>query len=243
MTGATIFGLPLLYLIGPLVVFGPILFFVAYSLGLGGLFRKSEGPMIAGDGAERRAHDAHVRTVRDGAWFLGKRLRQRPGVLAYGGQALLFLPFLAFIGFFASNPSHRVIGADQALVKLSLAHAGRHVEECRRLTREELAALPPNMRTPMKCKRARWPVTAILWLNNTKIYEVTAQPSGLSDDGPSVIYQTFPVPVGRHVLRVTLLDSGAPDVRAYERTINVKLVKGQALAIEFDEKSKRITYR
>lgn len=243
MTDVTLFGLPLLYLIGPLVVFGPILFFVAYSLGLGGLFKKSDGPVVAGGGAERRAHDRDVRAARDRAWFLGGRHRKPPGVLAYAGQAALFVPFLLFIGFLSDSPRHRVIGADQALIKLSLAHAGKHVEECRRLTREELAALPPNMRAPMKCKRARWPVTVGLWLDGEALYEVTAQPSGLSDDGPSVIYQTFPVPAGRHLLRVTVRDSQAAGARPSDQTANLDLEAGQVLAIEFDEKTQQVIFR
>lgn len=243
MTDATLFGLPLLYLIGPLVVFGPILFFVAYSLGLGGLFRKSEGPAIAGDGAERRAHDRKVRIARDGAWYWGASPRKPSGILAYLGMAVLFLPFLVFIGVFADSPTHRVIEKDQALIKLSFAHAGQRVEDCRRLTREELANLPPNMRTPMKCARERWPVAVNLWLDEDLVYEKSVTPSGLSEDGPSVIYQTFAVPAGRHILRVRLLDSGAPDAVPFEESVTLDLTAGQVLAIGFDETSQRVIFR
>lgn len=243
MTDATLIGLPLIYLIGPLVVFGPILFFVAYSLGLGGLFRKSEGPAIAGGGAERRAHDLVVRAARDRAWFRDRKSAHGTGILARLGQAILFLPFLVFIAMFADGPDHRVIGAGEALVKLSLSHAGQRVEECRRLSRAELEALSPNMRNPMKCARERWPVTVTLWLDDAKLYETTATPSGLSDDGPSVIYQTFPVPAGQHRLRVRLLDSGADTAVPFESTTTLDLVAGQVLAIGFDETKNRIKFR
>ncbi|HSH75918.1 MAG TPA: hypothetical protein VLA09_09575, partial [Longimicrobiales bacterium] len=50
-----------------------------------------------------------------------------------------------------SRAPTRYAGEDDALLRLSWRLAGVRVEECRRRTEEELAALAPHMRTPEVC--------------------------------------------------------------------------------------------
>ena len=101
------------------------------------------------------------------------------------GQALLYAVFALIIGVFSHWPTYRHLADDEALIKLSFTHAAQRVDECRKLTPQELGKLPPNMRTPMKCERERSPVTIEVDLDGTTVYRHVAVPSGLSRDGAS----------------------------------------------------------
>jgi hypothetical protein len=54
--------------------------------------------------------------------------------------------------------AYRHLASDQALIKLSFTRVGKPVGDCRKLSAEELAKLPPNMRAPTVCPRERSPV-------------------------------------------------------------------------------------
>ncbi|MCP5367877.1 MAG: hypothetical protein H6906_10225, partial [Hyphomicrobiales bacterium] len=129
-----------------------------------------------------------------------------PWVVQGVGYAL----FMALLGLLSAWPPYAAQGPATAMIKLSLSHPGQHKEECRKLTREELAALPPNMRRKTKCSRERWPVTVQLDLDGKTVYSGTAAPRGLSEDGPSSFYEKFVVPAGEHRLVIRMRD-GAPD--------------------------------
>ena len=90
---------------------------------------------------------------------------------------------------FSRWPAYRHLAADQALIKLSFTHAGKRVAECRQLSAEELAKLPPNMRAPMKCARERAPVRVEVDIDGAPAFRHVAAPSGLSKDGASAVYQ------------------------------------------------------
>jgi hypothetical protein len=78
--------------------------------------------------------------------------------LRYGAQALLYAAFVAVIGYFSTSPPYRHLPAGDALLKLSLTHAGARKEACRERTADELAKLAPNMRAQSVCPRERAPV-------------------------------------------------------------------------------------
>lgn len=163
------------------------------------------------------------------------------GAFAWAGQVVLYGLFALFIGVFSHWPIYRHLPPDTALVKLSLVHAGKPVGDCRVLTAEELARLPPNMRAATNCPRERSPVTVELDIDGRTVARAVAQPSGLSRDGASAIYQRLPVPAGERLIQVRLRD----DVRrqGYTHTLErrVTLAPAQVLVIDFDAEKGGIT--
>ena len=118
-------------------------------------------------------------------------------------------------------------------MKLSFSHGSDRSAACRKRPPEELAKLPPNLRTPLECPRTRNPVFTELYIDTKLVYSASLPPSGLSSDGPSRVYQRFTVPAGRHSLLARLRDTPRADGfdHSIERTVD--LAPGQSLAIDF----------
>ena len=163
------------------------------------------------------------------------------GPLGWLGQVLLYGVFAVVIGVFSRWPAYQHLPDDQALVKLSFHHQGQPVSECQRVSPEELAKLPPNMRAPVRCPRERSPITVELDVDGATVLRHVAQPSGLSRDGASAVYHRMQVPAGTHQLAVRLKD----DVRAsgfgFTREATVTLKPAQILVIDFDPEKGGIT--
>lgn len=241
-TDITILGLPILYLLGPIFLFGPILVFVAYSLGVGTLFTRRAADAPETEGARDRRRARENRQIRDRAWFLGGRTRRAPTIGHYAVQFLLFGAFAVFIAGYSDWPPYRVLGSDEAVVKLSMSYPAERKEACRKLSREEMQKLPPNMRAPTKCTRARWSAEVTLWLADEVVFQKTVSPSGLSDDGPSIFYKRLAIPAGDHHIRARIHDIGGTR-RAHEMAAHVTVEAGQVLIIGFDENARKITLR
>ena len=163
------------------------------------------------------------------------------GPLGWIGQALLYGLFALVVGVFSRWPAYQHLPPDQALIKVSFNHQGKPVSECQRLSAEELAKLPPNMRAPLRCPRERSPITVELDVDGVPALRHVAQPSGLSRDGASAVYHRMQVAAGEHRLTVRLKD----DVRAsgfgFTREANVTLKPAQILVIDFDPEKGGIT--
>jgi len=149
------------------------------------------------------------------------------------GQAIAYTLFAIVVGYFATRPAYTWLEPDKAVIKLSLSHAGAHVEECRILTQEELNLLPPNMRRPTRCKRARVPLLVEVLLDGELIYSESLPPSGLSGDGASTAYEKFPVATGVHHLVARLRDSRRQSGFDYEQSADVTLRPQQNFVIDF----------
>ncbi len=160
---------------------------------------------------------------------------------AWLGQAFLYALFAVFIGVFSHWPPYKPLAEGQALIKVSFTHTGKPVGDCRSLTPEELAKLPPNMRAPMKCPRERSPVSIEVDIDGKTVLNRTAQPSGLSRDGASAVYERLQVPAGAQHIAVRMQD----DVRAkgftYQRRDTVTLQPLQVLVIDFSAEKGGIT--
>lgn len=151
----------------------------------------------------------------------------------YAGQALLYAAFATSIGAFASWPTYHQVAKDSAQIKLSFNHSGARVEDCRKLTSEELSKLPSNKRRPNNCSRERLPFTIQLIIDGTPIYEAVLKPSGLSGDGQAQTYKKFIVTAGRHVILARLRDSKRTEGFDYESNFEAVLAPWQNLAIDF----------
>ena len=150
------------------------------------------------------------------------------------GQFLLYGLFAVVIGVFAQWPLYHPLGADQAMIKVSVARLGQPVGECRRLSDEELSKLPPNMRDPVQCPRERSPLTMEVDINGSQMLKRVVTPGGLSGDGTAAIYERLVVPAGEQHIKVDFNDDVRPGARVYKLESSLSLVPGQVLVIDFD---------
>ena len=150
------------------------------------------------------------------------------------GQALLYSCFALAIGVFSRWPMYHPLKPDHALIKVSFVHHGVRVADCRPYTKEELAKLAPNMRAPMKCERERSPVQIELDIDGKTVFQKTANPSGLSRDGASTVYQRLNVPSGEHRITVRMKDNMKSPDFPYVHDSTVTLQPAQVMVIDFN---------
>ncbi len=153
--------------------------------------------------------------------------------LRYGAQALLYAAFVAVIGYFSTSPAYEHLAPGQALLKLSLTHAGARKEACHQRSAEELAKLAPNMRAQSVCPRERVPVIVEVMLDDAPLFRVVAPPSGFSKDGVSTIYRRVPVAAGRHRIGARLADNPVGEF-TFAHDATVDLAPGRVVVIDFD---------
>ncbi len=115
-------------------------------------------------------------------------------------QAFNYSLFMGLVWFFASAPSVRLIGDDEAKITIAFAHAGQLREPCRMLSQEELNKLAPNMRKLDDCPRERSPVTIEAELDGRSIYSASLPPPGLFGDGGVDVFYSAKIPAGEHQL-------------------------------------------
>lgn len=154
-------------------------------------------------------------------------------VFQIAGQTALYAGFAAFVGYFASHPAYTHMDPDAASITLSFSHAGERKSPCRRLTPEEIAALPANMRRPTDCPRQRVALLVELEVDGETVYRGDAPPSGLAGDGASTVYERITVTPGRHRLLARLRDSRREKGFDYRLDKVVELVPGENLVIDF----------
>ena len=163
------------------------------------------------------------------------------GMKAWIGQILLYGLFALVIGVFSHWPAYRHLAPDAALIKLSMVHAGKLVGECRERSAEELAQMPPNMRTPMDCPRERSALTVELDIDGEPAARVVAPPSGLSGDGASAVYRRLTVPAGERLITVRLRDDARSEEFTHTLERRFMLAPAQVLVIDFDADKGAIT--
>lgn len=141
--------------------------------------------------------------------------------------------FFAGCAWLSTWPVYQQIPTGSAVIKLSFTHGADRSSECRRLSPEELAKLPPNMRKPISCPRERRPLVAEFEIDGIVAFAETLPPTGLSGDGPSRVYRRFVVPAGAHRLAARLRDTPRADGFDHTITRDVTLSQNQSLAIDF----------
>lgn len=158
-------------------------------------------------------------------------------VLRYLGQAVVYLGIALVFATFSKSPSYVHFPPDRALIKVSLVHSAQRREECRRLSAEEIAELPPNMRKPLACARERLPIWLEVLLDDRVLIRDAFPPTGFADDGPARIYERFEVRPGRHLLTLRLRDSRRTEGFDYEFQETVELQPQQNLVVDFRTES------
>jgi len=149
------------------------------------------------------------------------------------GQALVYGAFAAIVGYLSAAPSYGRIPTGKALITLSFTHAGVRRFECRRLSPEEIAALPPNMRRPEDCPRERVPLLVELRLDDIALLSAVLQPAGVARDGSSSVYRKFVAEPGRHQLDIRLRDTARAAGFDHTFAVAVDIARGQHIVIDF----------
>lgn len=149
------------------------------------------------------------------------------------GQVILYGAFAAFIGYFATAPAYSLLAPGQGLLRLSFSHPGKIVSDCRKRSAEELAKLPPQMRTAEDCQRGRSPVAVRIVVDGRTLLDRSFAPAGLSHDGASSGYWRTPLAAGPHRLQVAFRDDLRADAPAYERDTTLTVAEGQIVLIDF----------
>jgi hypothetical protein len=152
----------------------------------------------------------------------------------WAAQAGLYGAFALAIGVFSSWPPFRQLDAQQALLRLSMLHAGAPLHDCRERTAEELAKLPAHMRTALDCPRERSPVHVRVALDGHVVIDESFPASGLAHDGAAAAYRRLAIPAGAHRLSVDVNDDARRADVFQSREQAVDLAPGQVLLIDFD---------
>lgn len=160
----------------------------------------------------------------------------------YAAQIVLYVPLLALIGYFSTQPAFVVLPDGEALVLLSFSHAGARKAECRQRTPEDLAKLAPNMRAQQDCPRERTPVTVELELDGRMLYHIDALPAGLKMDGASTVYRRAAVAAGKHHVVARLRDHAAGGF-GYIKEETIDIPAGASLVIDFHASQGGFQYR
>jgi hypothetical protein len=153
--------------------------------------------------------------------------------LRYAAQLALYVPLMAILGYFSTEPRFAVVAADEALVRVSFIHATQRKEACRERSAEELAKMAPNMRAQLDCPRERSPLLVELELDGKVVMRREVQPSGLRRDGNVAVYERMALPAGRHRIAARLRDRPEGDFN-YRAEQTVELRGGGSLIIDFN---------
>ena len=153
--------------------------------------------------------------------------------LRIAAQLALYVPLMALLAYFSTEPRFSAVAPDEALVRVSFIHATQRKEACRERSAEELGKLAPNMRAALDCPRERSPLLVEIELDGKIVLRREVQPSGLRRDGNVAVYQRLALPAGRHRIVARLRDRADGEFN-YLKDETVQLAPGRVLTIDFN---------
>lgn len=156
------------------------------------------------------------------------------------GQAAAWLLFVAVAGLFAQWPAYSPLPRGHGELKLSMAHLTERLEPCVTLSPEELAALPPNMRAPERCPRARAHAVVELLLDGDPLLETTVRPVGLARGGRSYLQANWGLPAGDYELELRLRDT--PREQGFDKVqrFRLSLAAGESVLLNLGDGDARL---
>lgn len=163
--------------------------------------------------------------------------------LAIAGQFLLYAAFAGAIALFSRWPAFHQLGADEALIKLSIVHEGQRLKPCVLRTPAELAKLPPNMRAQSSCPRERAPLVVEVDLDGQPALRRVRPAPGLANDGRAAVFGRLATSAGTHHVVARMRDRAGEEGFDYELAKTVDLRPAQILVIDFDPTRKELTFR
>jgi len=158
-------------------------------------------------------------------------------------QALLYTVFAMFVGYLSVAPTYQYADPNLAVIKLSLSHAADRVEECIKLTPQQINERAMKGEPINECKRARLPLAVQLDVDGTTVLSMAAFPSGLWNDGPASVYERLAVDAGAYTITARLRDSARETGWDYEYTEQVNLAPGRYFTITFRRENGGFKFR
>ena len=155
------------------------------------------------------------------------------GPLRIAGQFGLVAALFAGVVSLADWPVYRATPAGSAVVVFTFVHGADRRAQCRKLSPEEIARLPRNMRRTEECPRRRQPLYVELDVDGRNLYRASLPPTGIAGDGPSRVYQRFVLPAGPHDIAVRMRDTPRTDGFDHARSERVALAADQMLVVDF----------
>src|SRR6516164_325007 len=159
------------------------------------------------------------------------------------GQFAVIAALFAAVAAFADWPRYRQTPQGTGIIMLSFVHSADRRAECRRLTPEEIAKLPPNMRRVQDCPRARRPIYVELDVDGRNVYRASLPPTGIAGDGPSRVYQRFVLPARKYDVAVRMRDTPRAEGFDHERRDSVELSSDQMFVIDYRPESGGFVFR
>jgi hypothetical protein len=164
-------------------------------------------------------------------------------LLRLAGQFAVILALFAGVAWLSDRPLYRQIPAGSGVMMLTFVHGADRRGECRRLSPEEIAKLPPNMRRVQDCPRVRRPIYVELDVDGRNVYRASLPPSGIAGDGPSRAYQRFVLPAGKYDVAVRMRDTARTDGFDHERRGTVDFAPSQMFVIDYRPDSGEFIFR
>jgi hypothetical protein len=101
--------------------------------------------------------------------------------------------------------------AENGVLRVSWRARGERVRECRRLTQEELEALPLHMRRPEVCEGRIAPYRLRVAIDGAVVEDTLIRAAGARQDRPIYVLRDFPLTPGAHAIDITFTREGARD--------------------------------
>jgi len=165
------------------------------------------------------------------------------GLLRRAGQFAVIVALFASVAAFANWPVYRQIPEGAGIITLTFVHGAGRRTECRRLSAEEIAKLPPNMRRVEECPRARRPLYVELDINGRGVFQASLPPTGIAGDGPSRVYERFVLPAGEYDVSVRMRDTPRTEGFDHARSGRITLAPDQMFVIDFRSESGEFVFR
>lgn len=168
-----------------------------------------------------------------------------------GAVAVAFATTLA-IGALSRGP-YTADRAVHGIVRLAWRARGQRVEQCRRLTKEELERLPAHMREEQRCEGRILPYRLQVRVDGQDALDELVQAAGARHDRPLYVYHELPLEPGTHAIVVTFTregdvplgaqeeDQGTPGRLALDTT--VALFSRRVLLATYDDDARRLVLR
>jgi len=159
------------------------------------------------------------------------------------GQFVVIAALFAGVAWLSDRPTYRQIPEGTGVMMLSFVHSADRRGECRRLSPEEIAKLPPNMRRVQDCPRARRPIYVELDLDGRNVYRASLPPTGIAGDGPSRVYQRFVLPARKYDIAVRMRDTARAEGFDHERHDKIDFAPDQLFVIDYRPESGEFIFR
>ncbi len=142
------------------------------------------------------------------------------------------------------------VSPDYAVVRLAWRAPGQRIEQCRRMTEEELQRLPVHMRREETCAQQILPYRLSVFLDDSLVLALTIRAAGAHRDRPLYVYEELTAKPGRRKLTVRFsrelpgeplrgrIEGDFPDELLLEREI--ELLPRSVALVTYDPEARRL---